>query len=94
MQIGEAHGVSAAEVALAWLLRRPAVSSVVIGATTEAQLRTNLKAVDLKLTDGDVEQLNASSTLPLLYPYWHQALTASDRLGATDLTLLGQYLHI
>ncbi len=94
VQIGEAHGVSAAEVALAWLLRRPAVSSVVIGATTEAQLRTNLKAVDLKLTDGDVEQLNAASKLPLLYPYWHQALTANDRLGATDLTLLGQYLPL
>ena len=94
VQIGEAHGVSAAEVALAWLLQRPAVSSVVIGATTEAQLRTNLKAVDLKLTDGDVQQLDAVSRLPLLYPYWHQALTASDRLGAADLALLGQFLPL
>ncbi len=93
VQIGEEHSVSAAEVALAWLLRRPAVASVVIGATTEEQLSTNLKAVELHLTDADMERLNAASKLPLLYPYWHQALTASDRLGATDLSLLAQYLH-
>jgi diketogulonate reductase-like aldo/keto reductase len=65
---------------------------VVIGATTEAQLRTNLKAVELRLTDADMARLNAASKLPLLYPYWHQALTASDRLGAADLPLLAQYL--
>jgi aryl-alcohol dehydrogenase-like predicted oxidoreductase len=93
VQIGEEHSVSAAEVALAWLLRRPAVASVVIGATTEEQLSTNLKAVELHLTDADMERLNAASKLPLLYPYWHQALTASDRLGATDLSLLAPYLH-
>lgn len=92
VQVGEAHGVSAAEVALAWLMRRPAVSSVVIGATTEAQLRTNLKSVDLRLTDADMDRLNAASKLPLLYPYWHQALTASDRLAAPDLSLLAPYL--
>ena len=90
--IGEEHSVSAAEVALAWLLHRPAVASVVIGANTEAQLRTNLKAVDLRLTDNDMERLNAVSKLSLLYPYWHQALTAGDRLGAVDLVLLAQYL--
>jgi aryl-alcohol dehydrogenase-like predicted oxidoreductase len=92
IQIGEAHGVSAAEVALAWLLHRPAVASVVIGANTEEQLRTNLKSADLKLTAEDMERLNDASKLPLLYPYWHQALTASDRLGAVDLTLLAPYL--
>jgi aryl-alcohol dehydrogenase-like predicted oxidoreductase len=90
--IGAEHSASAAEVALAWLLHRPAVTSVVIGANTEEQLRTNLKAVDLRLTDNDLERLNAVSKLPLLYPYWHQALTASDRLGAVDLALLAQYL--
>lgn len=92
VQIGEEHGVSAAEIALAWLLHRPAVASVVIGANTEVQLRTNLKAVELRLTDNDMERLNAVSKLPLIYPYWHQALTANDRLGAVDLALLAQYL--
>ena len=90
--IGEEHGVSAAEVALAWLLHKPAVASVVVGATKEAQLRANLKAAELRLTADDMERLNAVSKLPLLYPYWHQAATASDRLGAVDLALLGQYL--
>lgn len=90
--IGEEHGVSAAEIALAWLLHRPAVTSVVIGANTEAQLRTNLNAVAVKLTTEDMARLNAVSKLPLIYPYWHQALTVSDRLGAVDLALLEQYL--
>lgn len=90
--VAEEHSVSAAEVALAWLLHRPAVASVVIGANTEEQLRTNLKAVDLRLTDNDMERLNAITKLPLLYPYWHQAMTASDRLGTLDLVLLEQYL--
>lgn len=92
IQIGEEHNVSAAEVALAWLLHRPAVASVIIGANTEDHLRTNLKAVDLRLSDSDMDRLNAVSKLPLLYPYWHQAMTASDRLGPVDLALLAQYL--
>ena len=90
--IGAEHDATAAEVALAWLLHRPGVSSVVIGANTEAQLRTNLKSAELKLTDADMERLDAVSRLKLLYPYWHQALTAGDRLGATDLVLLKQHL--
>lgn len=92
VSIGEEHGVSAAEIALAWLLDRPAVTSVVIGANTEAQLRANLNSVNVKLTAEDMLRLNAISKLPLIYPYWHQALTASDRLGAVDLALLAQYL--
>lgn len=94
VEIGEKHGASAAQIALAWLLRRPAVTSVVIGANTEAQLNANIKAVDVKLTDEDMDRLNAVSKMPLLYPYWHQALTASERLGAVDLSLLSQYLPL
>jgi len=92
--IGEEHKVSAAEIALAWLLHKPAVTSVIIGANTEAQLRTNLNAANVKLNDNDIMRLNAVSKLPLIYPYWHQALTASERLGATDLALLSQYLPL
>ena len=92
VEIGEEHGCSAAEIALAWLLHRPAVTSVVIGANTEEQLHTNLKSADVKLTDGDMARLHAVSKMPLIYPYWHQALTSSERLGAIDLALLGQYL--
>ena len=90
--VAEARGVSAAEVALAWLLGRPAVTSVIIGARTEEQLATNLKAAELKLTEAETATLEEASRPPLLYPYWHQVRTASDRLGPIDLTLLGPYL--
>ena len=92
VQVAEARGVSAAEVALAWLLARPAVTSVIIGARTEEQLATNLKAAELKLTEAEIATLEEVSRPPLLYPYWHQARTASDRLGPIDLTLLGPYV--
>lgn len=91
-QVGEAHGVSAAQVALAWLLGRPAVSTVVVGARTSEQLTDNLAAADLALTDDDRRRLDKVSAQPLLYPYWHQAKTASDRLSPADLTLLGPHL--
>ena len=52
IQIAEGRGVSAAEVALAWLLGRPGVTSLVVGARTEDQLRTNLRAADLALSRG------------------------------------------
>ena len=92
VEVAEAHGVSGAEVSLAWLLRRPAVASLVIGARTEAQLQSNLKAAELVLSDADMDKLNKVSLPPLLYPYWHQAQTARDRLGAADLSLLAPFL--
>jgi len=92
VRVGEAHGVSAAQVALAWLLGRPAVSTIVIGARTEAQLADNLKAAGLVLTDEERARLDAVSQPVLLYPYWHQANTASDRLSPEDLALLRPYL--
>jgi len=92
VEIGEAHGVSAAQVALAWLLGRPGVTSLVIGARTEDQLRDNLAAASLTLSEEERARLDAVSAPPLLYPYWHQANTAGDRLSAADLTLLKQHL--
>jgi aryl-alcohol dehydrogenase-like predicted oxidoreductase len=90
--IGEGHGVSAAQVALAWVLGRPGVASAIVGARKEEQLADNLAAAELQLTDAERERLDAISAPPLLYPYWHQAKTASDRLGAADLTLLGPHV--
>lgn len=92
VEVGEAHGVSAAQVALAWLLGRPAVASLVIGARTGEQLADNLAAADLVLGDDERAKLDAVSAPPLLYPYWHQAQTASDRLSPGDLTLLGPHI--
>jgi aryl-alcohol dehydrogenase-like predicted oxidoreductase len=90
--IGAGRGVSAAQVALAYLLGRPAVTSVVIGARTSEQLADNLAAADLTLTQDERAKLDDVSRPPLLYPYWHQAKTARDRLSPADLTLLGPYL--
>jgi aryl-alcohol dehydrogenase-like predicted oxidoreductase len=92
LDIGKSRGVSAAQVALAYLLRKPAVTSLVVGARTTEQLADNLAAADLVLTDDQFGRLEAVSDPPLLYPYWHQAKTASDRLSPADLTLLGRHL--
>ncbi len=90
--VAEGHGVSPAQVALAWLLRRPGVTSVVVGARTDEQLTDNLAAADLELSDADMTRLETVSRPPLLYPYWHQAASASERLSPADLSLLAPYL--
>ena len=92
VEIADGHSVSAAQVALAWLLGRPTISSVIIGARTDEQLADNLKAAELELSVQERSRLDEVSRPPLLYPYWHQRKTASARLGAADLTLLAPYL--
>ncbi|AGB46878.1 putative oxidoreductase, aryl-alcohol dehydrogenase like protein [Mesorhizobium australicum WSM2073] len=87
IEIGKDRGVSAAQVALAWLLGRPAVSSLVIGARNDVQLKDNLAAAALKLGTEERQRLDAVSRPALLYPYWHQQLTAKDRFGPADLVL-------
>ncbi|MGH3378088.1 MAG: aldo/keto reductase [Actinoallomurus sp.] len=92
VEIAGARGVSAARVALAYTLGRPGVTSLVVGARTSEQLADNLAAADLVLDDDERSRLDEVSALPLIYPYWHQARTASDRLSPADLALLGPYL--
>lgn len=87
VEVGEAHSVSAARVALAWILTRPGVTTAIIGARKQSQLHDNLAAAQLKLTDDDIAAIERVSRLPLLYPYWHQRKTASDRLSAADQVL-------
>jgi aryl-alcohol dehydrogenase-like predicted oxidoreductase len=60
------------QVALNWLLRRPTVSTLIIGARNEEQLKANLGAVGWKLTADQVARLDKVSARPLAYPYWHQ----------------------
>lgn len=87
VKVGEGHGVSAAQVALAWVASRPGVANIIVGARTEAQLKDNLAAGDLKLSAEDLAALEEASYLPLDYPYWHQCASASNRLGPADLAL-------
>jgi aryl-alcohol dehydrogenase-like predicted oxidoreductase len=92
VEIGEGHGVSAAQVALAWLLTRPGIVSVLVGARSDEQLADNLGAADLELSEAELARLEEVSRPPLIYPHWHQAKTARDRLSAADLALLGPHL--
>ncbi len=66
-------GKTVAQIALNWLLHRPTVATVIVGARTEDQLRQNLGAVGWTLTPEQIERLDAASAKPLAYPYWHQA---------------------
>ncbi len=92
VEIADGHGVSPARVALAWLLHRPAITTVIVGARTDEQLADNLAAAELSLSDEEVRRLEEVSRPPLLYPFWHQRKTAADRLSAAALSLIGPYL--
>jgi len=93
VKVAEQHGVPAAQVALAYTLAKPAVTTLVVGARTDEQLADNLAAASLTLGADELAQLEAASAPPLIYPYWHQAKTARDRLSPADLTLLGPHLR-
>ncbi len=71
-EVAEETGKSVPQVALNWLLQRPTVSTVIIGARNEEQLRQNLGAVGWNLTTEQVAKLDAASDKPKTYPYWHQ----------------------
>jgi len=92
VEIGAARGVSAAQIALAYIIGKPAVTSVIVGARTDDQLADNLASAQLALTKDEVSRLDDVSAQPLLYPYWHQAKTSSDRLSPADLSLLGRHI--
>jgi len=64
---------SVPQVALSWLLSRPTVASLIIGARTEQQLRDNLGALGWRLSPEQIEKLDKASATPLAYPNWHQA---------------------
>lgn len=78
-QIATARGVSVSQVALNWVMRKPRVDTVIIGARNEAQLRDNLAAATWSLTAEEVAKLDAASARPLPYPQWHQQRFAGER---------------
>ena len=71
-QVAADTGKTVPQIALNWLLRKPTVSSVIIGARNEEQLKQNLSAADWSLTPEQVARLDAASEQVLPYPYWHQ----------------------
>jgi aryl-alcohol dehydrogenase-like predicted oxidoreductase len=72
-------GKTIAQVALNWLLGRPSIASVIVGARNEEQLKQNLGAVGWKLTAEQVKKLDAASAVQPAYPAWHQRSTFPDR---------------
>jgi aryl-alcohol dehydrogenase-like predicted oxidoreductase len=71
-EVAKETGKSVPQIALNWLLQRPTVSTVVIGARNEEQLKANLGAVGWALTPQQMSKLDAASARPMAYPYWHQ----------------------
>jgi aryl-alcohol dehydrogenase-like predicted oxidoreductase len=75
-RIGKSHGASTAQIALAWLLAKPYVTSVIIGASKMSQLEDNLKAIDVQLLDGEMAKLDEITAPADLYPNWFTEKTA------------------
>jgi aryl-alcohol dehydrogenase-like predicted oxidoreductase len=84
--VSEATGMSVARIALAWLLTRPFVTSVIIGAKTNEQLVDNLAAADAKLTPEQVKSLDDASTLPPEYPGWMLEFQNREPRGASNVS--------
>ena len=80
VEVAEGRGVSPAQVALNWLLAKPGVTSLIVGARTEEQLADNLAAADWSLDAAEVERLDALSATRLPYPQWHQLRYNSERV--------------
>ena len=77
--VAKETGKTVPQIALNWLLGRPSIATVIVGARNEEQLRQNLGAVGWKLTAEQVKKLDAASAVPPAYPVWHQRSTFPDR---------------
>lgn len=77
-EIAKVHGASVAQIALAWLLAKPYVTSVIIGATKMSQLEDNLKVAELQLRDAEIAELDALTAPPALYPRWFAERTVDE----------------
>lgn len=83
--IAARHGCSVARIALAWLLSRDVVTSVIVGAKRLDQLTDNIEAAKIELTRDELAAIDAASTLPPEYPGWMLETQGADRLGPVDL---------
>jgi aryl-alcohol dehydrogenase-like predicted oxidoreductase len=79
-EVGNKHGVSVARIALAWILAKPFVTTIIIGAKTMEQLDDNLAAANVKLTADEIKTLDEMSKLPPEYPGWMLARQGAERV--------------
>ncbi len=78
-EVAKETGKTVPQIALNWVLQRPTVSTVIVGARNEEQLKQNLGAVGWNLTREQVAKLDEASKVTLPYPYWHQRSTFTER---------------
>jgi aryl-alcohol dehydrogenase-like predicted oxidoreductase len=78
-EIGRPHGATVAQIALAWLLAKPFVTSVILGATKMAQLEDNLRAMEVKLLDSEIAALDQITAPPVQYPAWFTTATTDPK---------------
>ncbi|TCP57296.1 aryl-alcohol dehydrogenase-like predicted oxidoreductase [Tamaricihabitans halophyticus] len=93
VRIAEDRGAKPAQIALAYLLAKPGVTTLVVGARRDEQLRDNLAAAEIELTTAEFDELDRISRPWLIYPMWHQIKSAADRFGATEHAAFGGYLY-
>ncbi len=86
-EVAAETGKTVPQIALNWLLQRPTVSTIIIGARNEEQLRQNLGAIGWNLTPAQVAKLEAASDTPLAYPYFHQKGFSERNPFPTDAAL-------
>ncbi len=86
-EVAQARGATPTQIALAWLLGRPAIATLVVGGRTKEQFAESMQACDITLTDDERAKLDAVSRPPLIYPHWHQHQFAKDTFGDADWAL-------
>jgi aryl-alcohol dehydrogenase-like predicted oxidoreductase len=84
-EVAKETGKTVPQIALNWLLQRPTISSIIIGARDEQQLRQNLASVGWSLTSEQVSKLDAASEVTPSYPYWHQRASMSGRKARVEV---------
>jgi aryl-alcohol dehydrogenase-like predicted oxidoreductase len=78
--VAKETGKTVTQIALNWLMQKPTIASVLVGARNEEQLKQNLGAFGWSLTKDQVAALDTASAVPVAYPYWHQRQAAPDRI--------------
>ncbi|HEY5050791.1 MAG TPA: aldo/keto reductase [Acidothermaceae bacterium] len=91
ISVAEERGATPAQVALAYTLSRPGVTSAIVGARRPEQLLDNLGSAELKLRDDDIGRIERVSRPVVPYPYWHQLTWDVERLGPAERSILGPY---
>ncbi|WP_312239903.1 aldo/keto reductase [Pantoea sp.] len=89
--VAEEANATTAQVCLAWLLTRPGVTSLLIGSRTEEQLRDNLAAASLELSEAQRKRIEQATRPAPRYPYWHRFTSGMDRLDPAEKVFLDEY---